>query len=214
MREEDHVADAFLAEEHHAQAVNADADAARRGHAVFERDEEIFVQLLLLAAGLMFQRGALRDGIVLLGVAGRNLLAVDAALEDFDGRRVVGRKLGERHEFLRQMRDERGLDERRLDQFFEHRAGDFVIHVFLADLRAEIVRTLAALTGYFYAVRNESLFVNFYGQSEGEATVAAIRALGVEAEAIRAPLGNMAGLRELIAAVQAARSSRAPSRRC
>ena len=28
---------------------------------MFERDEEIFVQLLLLAAGLMFQRGALRD---------------------------------------------------------------------------------------------------------------------------------------------------------
>src|SRR5882672_2715048 len=68
LREQNHVADAFLAEEHHAQAVNADADAARRGHAVFERDEEIFVQLLLFAAGLMLQRGALRDGIILLGV--------------------------------------------------------------------------------------------------------------------------------------------------
>src|SRR5688572_12637118 len=110
LREEDHVADAFLAEEHHAQAVNADADAARRGHAVFKRDEEIFVQLLLFAAGLMLQRGALRDGIVLLGVAGRNLLPVDATLEDFDGRWVVGRKLGQRHEFLRQMRDECGLN--------------------------------------------------------------------------------------------------------
>ena len=30
-----------MAEEHHAEAVNADADAARRGHAVFECDEEI-----------------------------------------------------------------------------------------------------------------------------------------------------------------------------
>lgn len=109
LREQDDVADAFLAEEHHAEAVNADADAdaARRGHAVFEGDEEIFVQLLLLAAGLMFQRGALLDRIVLLGVAGGNFLAVDAALEDFDGCRVVRRKLGERHEFLRQMRDER-----------------------------------------------------------------------------------------------------------
>ena len=86
-------------------------------------------------------------GIVLLGVAGRNFLAVDAALEDFDGRRVVGRKLGERHEFLGQMRDERGLDERRLDQFFKHRAGDFIIHIFLADFRAEIVCTLAAFGG-------------------------------------------------------------------
>jgi hypothetical protein len=71
------------------------------GHAVFEGDEEIFVQLLLFAAGLVLQRGALHDWIVLLGVAGRNLLAVDAALEDFDGGRVVGRELGERHEFLR-----------------------------------------------------------------------------------------------------------------
>jgi hypothetical protein len=68
LREQNHVADAFLAEEHHAQAVNADADAAGGRHAVFERDEKILVQLLLLAAGLMFQRGALRDGIVLLGV--------------------------------------------------------------------------------------------------------------------------------------------------
>jgi hypothetical protein len=35
------------------------------GHAGFERDEKI--SLLLFAAGLMFQRGALREGIVLLG---------------------------------------------------------------------------------------------------------------------------------------------------
>jgi hypothetical protein len=117
LREQDHVADAFLAEEHHAEAVNADADAARRGHAVFEGDEEIFVQLLLLAAGLMFQRVRCMDGIVLLGVAGGNFLAVDAALEDFDGRRVVGRKLGERHEFLGQVRDEGRVDQRRLDEF-------------------------------------------------------------------------------------------------
>ena len=74
---------------------------------MFEGNQKILVQLLLLAAGLMFERGALRDGIVLLGIAGRNFLAVDAALEHLDGRRVVGRKLGERHEFLGQMRDER-----------------------------------------------------------------------------------------------------------
>jgi len=76
LRKQNHVADAFLAEQHHAQAVNADAAGGR--HAVFERDEKIFVQFLLLAAGLMFERGALRDGIVLLGVAGRNFLTVDA----------------------------------------------------------------------------------------------------------------------------------------
>jgi DUF1680 family protein len=35
-----------------------------------------------------------------------------------------------------------------------------------------LMRTLAALTGYFYAVRDDALYVNFYAQSEGEAQVA------------------------------------------
>ena len=43
-----------------------------------------------LAAGLVFQPLALLNGIVLLGVGGRDFLAVYAALEDLDGRRVVG----------------------------------------------------------------------------------------------------------------------------
>jgi DUF1680 family protein len=34
-----------------------------------------------------------------------------------------------------------------------------------------LMRTLAALTGYFYAVRDDALYVNFYAQSEGEARV-------------------------------------------
>ena len=68
LREEDDVADAFLAEEHHAQAVNAHAHAVGGRHSVFERDEKILVQLLLFAAGLMFEAFALLDEIVLLGV--------------------------------------------------------------------------------------------------------------------------------------------------
>ncbi len=35
-----------------------------------------------------------------------------------------------------------------------------------------VLRTFAALTGYFYAVRDDSLYVNFYAQSAGTATVA------------------------------------------
>ena len=100
MWKQNHIANAFLAEEHHAQAVNADADAAGGRHAVFERDEKI--SLLLFAAGPAiagFQRGALRDGIVLLGVAGRNLLAVDAALEDLDGRRARAWRAARVYEF-------------------------------------------------------------------------------------------------------------------
>jgi hypothetical protein len=69
LRDQDYVAHAFPAEEHHEQTVNAEADAAGGRHVVFERDEKILVQLLLFAADLMSQRDALRDGIVLLGVA-------------------------------------------------------------------------------------------------------------------------------------------------
>lgn len=35
-----------------------------------------------------------------------------------------------------------------------------------------LMRTLASLTGYFYAVKDDSLYVNFYAQSEGEAKIA------------------------------------------
>lgn len=35
-----------------------------------------------------------------------------------------------------------------------------------------LMRTLAALTGYFYAVKDDALYVNFYAQSEGEAKIA------------------------------------------
>ena len=35
-----------------------------------------------------------------------------------------------------------------------------------------LMRTLAALSGYFYAVRGDALYVNFYAQSEGEAKIA------------------------------------------
>lgn len=35
-----------------------------------------------------------------------------------------------------------------------------------------LMRTLAALSGYFYAVKNDALYVNFYAASEGEAKIA------------------------------------------
>jgi hypothetical protein len=90
LREEDDVADVFLAEEHHAKAVDAHAHAAGGRHAVFEGDEKIFVELLLLAAGLVFQPFALFDRIILLGVRRGNFLSVDAALENLDRFRIFG----------------------------------------------------------------------------------------------------------------------------
>jgi hypothetical protein len=46
LREQNHVADAFLAGQPHAKPVNADADAAGGRHVVFERDGNIFIQIL------------------------------------------------------------------------------------------------------------------------------------------------------------------------
>src|SRR5438552_2984021 len=88
--EQEHPADAFLAEQHHAEPVNTHAHAASGWHAVFERNQKVFVELLLFAAGLVFEAFALFKGIVLLRVSRRDFLAVDAALEYFDGRWVVG----------------------------------------------------------------------------------------------------------------------------
>ena len=64
LREQYHVADAFLAEQHHAKAVDPQAHATRRRHAVFERNQKVFVELLLFAAGLVLQPFALLDWIV------------------------------------------------------------------------------------------------------------------------------------------------------
>ncbi|MGC3990767.1 MAG: glycoside hydrolase family 127 protein [Chthoniobacteraceae bacterium] len=35
----------------------------------------------------------------------------------------------------------------------------------------DLMRTLASLSGYFYAVRNDSLYVNLYAQSEGKVSI-------------------------------------------
>jgi len=94
--EQDHVADAFLAEEHHAQAVYAQAHAAGGGHAVFEGDQKIFIELLLLAARLVLEALALFERVVLLRVGRGNFLAVDATFENLDRRGVLRRELGQR----------------------------------------------------------------------------------------------------------------------
>ena len=76
LREEDDVADDLGAGEEHDEAVEADAEAAGRRHAVFQRADEVLVDLLDVLARLHLEGLALLEGIVLLGVAGAEFLAV------------------------------------------------------------------------------------------------------------------------------------------
>jgi len=66
------------------------------GHAVLQSDQKIFIQFLLLAAGLVLEALALFNGVVLLGIRGRDLLSIDATFEDFDGRRILRREFRQR----------------------------------------------------------------------------------------------------------------------
>ena len=56
---------------------------------MFKGYQKILVKFLLLTTCLMFKRCALGYRIVLLGVARRNLLAIDATFKNFDGCRIV-----------------------------------------------------------------------------------------------------------------------------
>ena len=57
---------------------------------MFERDQEVLVKLLLLAAGLVLEALALLDRVILLGVGGCDFLAVDASLKNFNRAGVLG----------------------------------------------------------------------------------------------------------------------------
>src|SRR6266498_94067 len=174
LREENHVTDALLTEQHHAEAIDAQAHAAGGRHAVFQGGKEFFVELLSFAAGLVFEPVTLFNGVVLFGVGRGNFLAVDAALEDFNGGGVLRRELGERHEFLWQMRDEDRLNQLRFDLFFEERPGDFEVFLRLADLRAEFLGASPALRGRQFKPIRAGVFpdeVLVFGAAQGQGKV-------------------------------------------
>ena len=119
LRKQDHVADALGAGEQDAEAVDADTHATRGRHAVLEGEQEVGVHLLLVLADLLLEHFALHERVVLLGVGRGHFHAADDAFEDVDQARVLGVELGQRAEFLGQVRDEGRLDERRLDLLAE-----------------------------------------------------------------------------------------------
>ena len=92
--------------------------------------QKILIQFLMLAAGLMLQPFALFNRIVLLRVSRGNLLAIDAALENFDRGRIIRRKFSKRNELLGCVGDERRVDEGGLYEFFKYRLRHLEIHIF------------------------------------------------------------------------------------
>ena len=87
---QDDVSYAFLAQQHHTEAIDADSHAPGRGHSVFKSDQKVFVELLLFSAGLMFETFALFDRIILLGICRGDFLSIDAAFKDLDRRGILG----------------------------------------------------------------------------------------------------------------------------
>ncbi len=85
----------------HAEPVDADAHAAGGRHAVLEGEEEVLVDALGLAPGLLLEHLALDVGVVLLGIRRGDLHAPDAELEHVERRRVLAVDLGEGAELLR-----------------------------------------------------------------------------------------------------------------
>ena len=80
LREQDHIADAITARQHHHEAVDANADAPGGWHAVFQGEEEILIDLLHFFAGLVLEPGALHHGIVQFGISLTDLYTVDDQL--------------------------------------------------------------------------------------------------------------------------------------
>src|SRR4051812_50124619 len=92
---------------------------------MFESYQEIFVELLLLAAGLMFEALALLDRIVLLRIGGGNFLAVNSALKKIDRGRILGGELGQRHPLFWGVGEKGGGKKNLVDERFEESARHF-----------------------------------------------------------------------------------------
>ena len=98
--EEQHVADGSAVGHQHDHAVQAEAQAARGGHAVFKGVDEVLVDLGVDALGLagsdlLLEAAALVDGVVQLGEGVAELAAVDEELETLGQVLVFGLALGQ-----------------------------------------------------------------------------------------------------------------------
>ena len=115
MREQEHIANRGLVGEQHDHAVDADADATRRGHAVFERTDVVGVVFhgLFVAVALGFHLGGeaalLVDRVVEFGEGVGVFVAGDHELEAVGEARVARLALGERRDLDRVVAHEGGV---------------------------------------------------------------------------------------------------------
>ena len=123
MGEKDDIPDRLRSGQQHHEAIDADTDAARGGHAVLERLQELCIDLLLLFTRLVLKSLALEVGVVQFRIAGGDLLAVDDELVDIDRRGVCVVESRERNEFLGNMGDKTRIDRLLLDQFLKDMLG-------------------------------------------------------------------------------------------
>ena len=137
LREEDDVANRWRSGEEHDEAVDTNADASGGRHAVFEGLDEVFVDFLGFASGLLLKTATLNVGVVELGIAGRDFLSVDDEFVNVDHFGVLRILLGQRDELGINVGHEAGIEGVFFDEFFENLLGYFVVFEVVVDLEFE-----------------------------------------------------------------------------
>ena len=126
MREQDHVADRWRVGQQHDQTVDADTFTGCRRHAVFQRADEVGIEMHgfiitgILVTNLRVEALGLILGIVQLGVGVGDLAAADEQLEAISDVRIVVATTRQRRDFERITGDEGWLLQLVLDQLLEN----------------------------------------------------------------------------------------------
>lgn len=123
--EQDHIPDGVGAAEHHGAAVDTEAQAAGRRHAVFQGQDKVLIHHvgLVVAVGALFGLGLealiLVDGVVELGEGVAHLAAADEHLISLGKLRLAGAALGQGTHLHRVHGDKGRLDQRLLHLLVE-----------------------------------------------------------------------------------------------
>src|SRR5579884_110930 len=176
-REKDDVADGFLVGHKHGETVDADAEATGRGHADFHSLQEIFVEELGLfvalgaLAHLVFEAGALVDGVVQFGEGVAQFQAADEGLETLGQAGELRMLLGQRRDFQRVVGQEESLTQGR-NTLAEHGALEVVDQATATGGGVDLVALSAHLGGKALAV-GKAVDINAgvlcYGVEQGDA---------------------------------------------